>query len=220
MNRSIFIAIFISLVIFLGGCATPANQKAMAMKVEDARSFSNKNLHNLFVVGGVSGGKETNPLWTSQVDNNSFKQALIDSLQSLNYLAVDNPPLYKIDVILQELKQPIIGITFDVTSQVTYRLEGSGITKNYPVTATGTATVSDAFLGLERLRIANERSIQENIKIFIEMLSKENLNRKPINTNQNSNSNSQANITQKCLDLGFKQNTAEFNNCLRKLSNQ
>ena len=108
-----------------------------------------------------------------------------------------------------------------MTSVVTYKLEGAGITKTYPITATGTATVSDAFLGLERLRIANERSIQENIKSFISALSKENLNLKKQNknnTNTNTN-NSPSDINQKCSDLGFKLNTVEFNTCIKKLTN-
>ncbi len=217
MNKSIYITLIFSLVIIISGCATPANQKAMAIRVDEASSLSNKNLHKLFEVGNVSGGKETNPLWTSQVDNASFKLALVDSLKSLNYLAADNNASFKIDAILQELKQPIIGLNFDVTSVVTYKLEGGGLTKNYPITATGTATVSDAFLGLERLRIANERSIQENIKSFLNVLSKENLNTQK--SNKNNTNNSTPDFYQKCSDLGFNLNTVEFNNCIKKLSN-
>jgi hypothetical protein len=217
MNKSIYISLLFSLVIIISGCATPANQKAMAIRVDEASSLSNKNLHKLFDVGTVSGGKETNPLWTSQVDNASFKLALVDSLKSLNYLSNDDKALYKIDATLQELKQPVIGLSFDVTSVVTYKLEGSGFSKNYPITATGTATVSDAFLGLERLRIANERSIQENIKIFIGVLSKENFNTKTIN--KNNTHNPATNINQKCIDIGFNPNTVEFNTCIKKLSN-
>ena len=221
MNKPIYISLIFSLVIIVSGCATPANQKAMAIRVDEASSLSNKNLHKLFEVGNVSGGKETNPLWTSQVDNTSFKLALVDSLKSLNYLSTDDKAPFKIDATLQELKQPVIGLSFDVTSVVTYKLEGAGITKTYPITATGTATVSDAFLGLERLRIANERSIQENIKSFISALSKENLNLKKQNknnTNTNTN-NSPSDINQKCSDLGFKLNTVEFNTCIKKLTN-
>jgi hypothetical protein len=215
MTKSIYIFFIFSLVINISGCATPANQKAMAIRVDEASSLSNKNLHKLFEVGTVSGGKETNPVWTSQVDNASFKLALLDSLKSLNYLSADEKAHYRIDATLQELKQPVIGLTFDVTSVVTYRVEGSGFTRNYPITATGTATVSDAFLGLERLRIANERSIQENIKSFVSVLSKENLNIKKINNTDNPASN----INEKCTDLGFSPNTIEFNNCIKKLSN-
>ena len=215
MIKPIYISFILSIIV-LSGCATPANQKAMTIRVDDAASLSNKNLHKLFEVGTVSGGKETNPLWTSQVDSASFKQALVDSLKYLNYLSTDDKPLYRIEVVLQELKQPIFGLTFDVISVATYHIEGSGLNKNYPITATGSATISDAFLGLERLRIANERSIQENIKSFIRVLSKEILSAKPI---KNNTDNPTSNINQKCSEIGFTPNTTEFNNCIKKLAN-
>lgn len=41
----------------------------------------------------------------------------------------------------------------------------------FSATATGTATVSDAFAGVERLRFADERSIKENIRTFLEQPS-------------------------------------------------
>ncbi len=45
-----------------------------------------------------------------------------------------------------------------------YTIEGEG------QSATGTATTSDAFVAIERLRIANERSVKENIKEFLRQL--------------------------------------------------
>jgi hypothetical protein len=51
-----------------------------------------------------------------------------------------------------------------VESAVRYTIEGEG------QSATGTATTSDAFVAIERLRIANERSVKENIKEFLRQL--------------------------------------------------
>jgi hypothetical protein len=76
-----------------------------------------------------------------------------------------------VDANLQELNQPMFGFTFDVVSTVLYTVTGDGKQQQMPVTATGTASTSDAFVGMERLRIANERSIKENIKLFLQRLS-------------------------------------------------
>jgi hypothetical protein len=219
MKKILHLIAFVSYVSILGGCAAPANQQAMSIRPDQAKSITNKKLQKLFEVGSVTGGKETNPMWTSQVDNTSFKQALVDSLKNLNYLATTDKPVYKIDATLQELKQPIIGLTFDVTSQINYRVDGPGLNKNFPITATGSATMSDAFLGIERLRIANERSIQENIKSFIEALSNEKLMQAASQDTNSSTSSPAPNIRAKCADLGFAVGSPEFNNCTKKLTN-
>ena len=62
-------------------------------------------------------------------------------------------------------------MTFDVVSNVEYKLTRNGQVRVFPVTATGTATVSDAFVAIERLRLANERSMKENIRIFLAQVS-------------------------------------------------
>lgn len=90
------------------------------------------------------------------------------------YTAADaSKAKYSIDANLQDLKQPVFGLTFDVVSTVLYTVTADGKQSQFPVVATGTATTSDAFIGIERLRLANERSIRENIKTFLNMLSEQ-----------------------------------------------
>lgn len=159
----------IAAVSLLQGCATPAQSGAMTVSNVDTRFTTNSDLAGKMAVQSVSGGQSTNPMWASQVDSNGFKVALSNSLRSAGYEAQDNPT-YIINAELQALVQPMFGLSFDVVSTVRYTVDGNGKHKRFPVTATGTATVSDAFVGVERLRIANERSIKENIKKFLEQL--------------------------------------------------
>jgi uncharacterized lipoprotein YajG len=155
----------------LQGCATPATQQAMSISYGDVAAATQAELKGAFVVRNVTGGKATNPLWTSQVDNASFQQALAQSLAVAGYGAAPGQAgRYQIDAELQQLKQPLFGLTFDVLSTVQYTIEGEGQRRQFPISATGTATTSDAFVAIERLRIANERSIKENIKAFIQNL--------------------------------------------------
>jgi hypothetical protein len=42
--------------------------------------------------------------------------------------------------------------------------------KSYPIKATGSAGFSDSPLGADRMRIANERAMQESIKSFLQAL--------------------------------------------------
>ncbi|MCB5184219.1 hypothetical protein LG201_03270 [Methylobacillus gramineus] len=53
-----------------------------------------------------------------------------------------------------------------------YRVYKDGFEKVLPIKATGTATFSDAAVAIARLRIANEKSIQNNIAEFIKQLGK------------------------------------------------
>lgn len=168
---SIFSAIALCVAV-LGGCATSATHQAMTVQPQ-AAAVVNPKLKSAIRVDAVNGGKDTNPLWTSQVDNAGFKKALEDSLAIAGYLAPANASApYTLSAELKELDQPLLGFTFDVKSSVDYKLSGNGSAKDYPVTATGTATVSDAFVAIERLRIANEKSIQENIKALLKELER------------------------------------------------
>lgn len=160
--------------IFIAGCATPASRQEMVSRPTQMSAKSNPALYESIIVREVTGGQQTNPLWTSQVSTEEFKGALIDSLRAHGY-GTSDPKAGRIslDAELKALKQPIIGFTFDVTSVVEYRLNYSTGGKVIPITAVGSASVSDAFIGTERLRVANERSIKENIKLFVEKLSGE-----------------------------------------------
>ena len=156
----------------LQGCATPASPTGMVVSAEEPIAQKNLALQNAVTVRSVTGGKETSPLWTSQVDSNGFRTALTQSLYSIGYEAgSQEKATLLVDAELVSLSQPLFGLTFDVTSSVVYKVEGATFKRNFPITAVGTARTSDAFIGVERLRIANERSIKENIKQFLRELS-------------------------------------------------
>lgn len=163
-----------ALVVFaaggLEGCATAAKPQAMIVQPQPA-AVVNPKLKGALRVNSVSGGQSTNPMWASKVDNAGFKQALERSLSIAGYLAPSGSDApFVLDANLQNLKQPLIGVSFDVTSSVHYRVTGVDVARDYSVTATGTATFSDAWVGVERLRIANENSINENIKALLRHL--------------------------------------------------
>ena len=153
------------------GCASNASHSAMSLNHNDIGTQPNQKLKSALAVRSVTGGKETNPIWTSEVDNAGFKSALSQSISVVGYGAEGRKAKYFVDADLQKLDKPLIGLTFDVTSTVNYKVEGEGFQKNIPITATGSASFSEAWSGVERLRIANEKSIKENIRKFLIELS-------------------------------------------------
>jgi hypothetical protein len=166
ITKIVFLVCLISL---LNACASPATKQAMLITPETAHSVR-ADQKGMFTVANVTGGKATNPMWTSQVSRENFEGALKESLDSAGLTSADGSH-YKVDANLVSLAQPLFGLTFDVVSTVNYRVYKEGFEKQFPITATGTATVSDAFVAIARLKIANEKSIQQNITEFLKQLS-------------------------------------------------
>jgi phage gp29-like protein len=120
----------------------------------------------------VTGGKETNPLWKSNVSNADFAEALKQSLSANTILASD-AARFKLSASLIELKQPFIGASMTVTSKVKYVLTDAtdnSVIWAKEITTPYTAKFSDAFVGYKRLQLANEGAIRENIKQLVDDL--------------------------------------------------
>lgn len=64
----------------LAGCATPASVEQMAVALPTQQT--NAALKNSVGVADVTGGSETNPMWTSQVSGDSFSRLLKYSLRT------------------------------------------------------------------------------------------------------------------------------------------
>ncbi len=163
------------MVIQLTGCAAPASIEGMTVTgtavMAAPASFPLK--HRL-LIGNVSGGEETNPMWTSEVGNEEFRAALEESLRVGQLLArSDQDALYVLRATLLNVHQPMIGFDLKVDSKVRYELNSRSDGKHLwedTVSADYTATVGEAFLAVERLRLANEGSIRENLQALIQRL--------------------------------------------------
>lgn len=125
---------------------------------------------NAVAVRTVRGGQVMNALTVPTVSNEPFKAALESSLAANGYLARGGKPKYTIDVEIKDLNQPLIGLDYDVTSTVVYKVSSAGTIKQYPIVAKGSASLSDSPLGADRMRVANERAMKQNIRQFLEAL--------------------------------------------------
>jgi hypothetical protein len=93
------------------GCASPAKPTAMI-----PNSFDIKNTHPYLVSVEVGGGKETNPLWTSQISNEAFLEAITKSITEsgvFTKVITGEDADYLLEVVITSLTQPIVG--FDLT---------------------------------------------------------------------------------------------------------
>lgn len=169
--KSVMLLLVVVGLFGLAGCAAPANYEKMIVRPTSSTKL-NPKLKGAVLVSSIIGGKKTNPMWTSQVDNESFGKALTASLDAYGYLANSSDQAkYRLSAHLLELKQPFMGIDMDVRSVIKYTLVGPGASKDYRIDAIGIGKFSDAFMAIERLKVANEKSIYENIGKFLQEIS-------------------------------------------------
>lgn len=152
----------------LAACASPSRPEFMTVPTTAGLTAAPGDVgYHAVTTVNVSGGHDTNPLWTAQVSDADFKTALEASLTAAGYMGSEGRPLV-VTATMVDLKQPLAGFDMSVTSQVQYRVtRGDQVIFTETVSATGTATMGEAFAAVERLRLANEKSIQENIKEFL-----------------------------------------------------
>ena len=163
-------ALILTSMFVLGGCATNADVGQMVANYQPAHKLKNAALHNNINVAAVNGGHETNPLWTSQIDNDGFKSALIQSLQQANLSSQLASAGYKLTANLVKLHQPLLGLNLTVTAQVHYNLQNQKTNKivyDRDITSSYTATFKDSALAITRLKMANEGAARENISNLI-----------------------------------------------------
>lgn len=132
-----------------------------------------KELEGAIAIGAVSGGEETNPLWTSEVGNEAFRAALDQTLMLVGARARnDSRATYRLDADIVGVDQPLLGTDLKVTSTVQYTMTPLAGGKPFStlVIESFVATTADAFFGVERLRLANEGSMRRNIETFIDRL--------------------------------------------------
>lgn len=168
----------------LYGCASSARIEQMAVPLEQSTSLKfDAKLKNAIDVSDVAGGSETNPLWTSEIGNAEFSGALQESLRRVQLLGVDDKAKFELTAKLISVDQPVLGMDFKVTTKVRYSLKAKKTGKvvyEKEITADHTATMGDAFYGVERLRLANEGSAQKNIEQFLKALAKLKISKKDV----------------------------------------
>jgi hypothetical protein len=148
------------------GLAACATQQAMTV-ADSAVVASNPKYRNAVAVRSVTGGRLMNAATVMGVEDEPFKAALENSLAVNGYLAKSGTPRFYVDAEIVNLDQPFIGLDFDVTAEVTYKVSGASAPSSYPIKTTARATFSDSPIGADRMRIANERVMQQNIKQFL-----------------------------------------------------
>lgn len=167
--KSRFHALWLVLAAFsalFSGCASPTQPSAMSAPppVSPARQ------HPGDVSLAVTGGKATNPMWTSQISDEDFGEALRQSLLSSGLftgVVEGRNGKYHLTAFLSRLDQPMMGFAMTVTMEVGYTLTDPATGKTLwqkSIVSSHTASTGDAIVGVKRLRLATEGAARKNIE--------------------------------------------------------
>lgn len=174
MRTLVVSVVLLQVAALVCGCATPSKPEAMVVTPAQAVHKSPES-----VSVSVSGGKETSSTSTSQISDAAFAQALRESIQKSGlFAAVKEGGTYRLDAYIGKVAQPMLGFDLKVDMEVGYTLVDSRtgravLRKNIP--SSYTATTGDAFVAVERLRLANEGAARANIDAFLREVSLLNL---------------------------------------------
>ena len=154
-------------VVALVGCSHPAKMEEMVVYPTDIKECQPPAgfLKNI-TLETVTGGKETNPLWLSNVASEDFEKALEKSLEILGVFTSDNGR-YSLNAKLLSVSKPFMSLNMTVYSSVHYTLtdlKTKAVLFDEDIGASYTTTVGEAFAWRTRLRLAVEGSIYENIR--------------------------------------------------------
>lgn len=153
-----------ALALLCSGCATPSKPTAMV-----AETAQVANRHNASVAVQVSGGAETSSLGASNISNQDFAEAIKSSIAQSGLFSsvVAEGSAYQLYAQIVRLDRPTFGTSFTVNLEVTWRLLRTGdqeLVWEKAISSSFTATMGDAFVGVTRLRLANEGAARANIK--------------------------------------------------------
>jgi hypothetical protein len=168
-------ALAASAFVLLSACAQGATARGMTITPADLRAPPNPGLVQSVTVTGVAGGKETNPMWKSNIGDAAFREALEESLRAVAFLSQPGTAPLALEARLVRVDQPFAGFNMTVTSVVHYTIKevrSGAVLIDEDVEAQHTATVGDAFVGTTRLQLANEGSARKNIAALIERMNK------------------------------------------------
>jgi hypothetical protein len=158
----------------LGACATPAGYTSMVpeLATADLGPGPAPSYRGAITVASASIGTDTSEPWTSQIGSAEFQEALVRTLTLAN-LASPQGGRFRLDATLLRLERPFAGFAMTVTASVAYRLTDTAtgaVVYQETRTSLGTASLNDAIMNANRLRIADERAVRANIRKLIEDL--------------------------------------------------
>lgn len=175
-HRTVALFVAVALTSLLTACSSPANRESMT---PPAVVVSKHFAHSLSVQ--TSGGNETGALDSSNISDADLKAAIEEAVvQSRLFKGIvqGNSGDYELNVRVASLTKPVFGLTFTVEMEAGWsliKLSDHTVALRKSIKSSGTATTSDAFAAVTRLRLAVEAAARDNISQGLKSIAELNL---------------------------------------------
>jgi hypothetical protein len=139
--------------------------------------FDSANKHPQTVSVSTGGGQDTSAMGKSQIADADFAKAISDSIsnaKTFSQVIQGKGADYLLNVTIFNMDQPSFGLSFTVKMEAGWTLrkaDTGAVVWQESIKSEHTATTSDAFAGVERLRLANEGAAKDNIAKGLSKLS-------------------------------------------------
>jgi len=156
----------------LGGCASPSTALGMT-----PTAIQTTNKHAQSVSLTVGGGKETSATGKSQISDAAFADAISNAITSskvFSSVIKGSGGDTVLTVTIFNIDQPSFGFSFTVKMEAGWtlkRADTGAVIWQESIKSEHTATTSDAFVAIERLRLANEGAAKSNIAEALRKIS-------------------------------------------------
>jgi len=174
MTRPYHLMFVLLLAVGLSACAHGPSAEAM---LPDVKLPIRTTSYGTLAVDQTTGGKETNPMWVSSIDNETFNDALVETLKYSDLFdsvfAAGTGGDFRLtsEIVSQEIKS---GVDMSATLMVHYELFQSGADESIwaeNVFSQYEAAFEESYYGVKRAQKANEGAVRDNLKQLTETLA-------------------------------------------------
>ena len=165
-----------AIVLFLTGCASPANRTAMT-----PQDFAVTKHHPYSVHVQTLGGSQTGAMDSSNIADADLKAAIEEAIaksQVFKSVVQGSDGNYDLTVRVVSLSKPVFGATFTVEMESAWsmtKVSDRSVVLRKSVKSTGKATMGDTLVGATRLRMAVENAARESIAQGLKSIAELNL---------------------------------------------
>lgn len=168
-------AIITSMVLGLTACASPVSRDAITVKLEGLKT----NPHSVSVA--TQGGTETSAMTGTHLSDQELKAAIEASIaksELFQSVVQGKDGDYLLTVTVTRMDRPMFGLDLTVEMEAGWALSkvsDKSVVMRKVVKSSFTATFSDAFAAVTRLRLAVEGVTRKNIEEGLKAVSEANL---------------------------------------------
>jgi len=172
ISRTLSVVAICAAAAVIAGCATASKPENMVPVTAIAGAR-----HQASASVVVAGGQQTDSLGKSQISNEAFQQAIVQSIEKNKTFASVVKGAggdYQLAVTVVSMDQPSFGFSFTVKMEAAWSLKKADgtVVLQETIRSEGTAGATEAFAGVERLRLANEYAARNNIAAGLEKIGK------------------------------------------------